>query len=282
MPHRLRIAVQLPAHSAVGAPLTYESELPLAPGTLVRVPLGRRELLGVVWDGTEAQDPPPPDGVVKPVCGVLDGLAPLASPWRELVAFAAGYYQRTLGEVALAARRADRLDALVDEIGPNAAAFSMDVEDEGSIIAGYDAIGDRPGRSGHGDRNAGISIQGSALDIEAADFDQVMGVNTRGVFLTAREGARRMIRAGSEQSGRGRVLLIASIGAHKVLPGLTAYCTSKAATAMLGRSLAREWARKGINVNVLCPGYIRTELNSDWFDTEGGQRPGRNLPPASG
>ena len=120
--------------------------------------------------------------------------------------------------------------------------------------------------------NAGINIQGSALDIEATDFDKVMGVNTRGVFLTAREGARRMIRAGSEQSGRGRILLVASIGAHKVLPGVTAYCASKAATAMMGKSLAREWARKGINVNVLCPGYIRTELNSDWFDTEGGAR----------
>lgn len=175
-------------------------------------------------------------------------------------------------KVALAARRADRLQALVAEIGANAAAFSMDVEDEGSIIAGYDAIEGRLGVPDTVIANAGISIQGSALDIAADDFDKVMGVNTRGVFLTAREGARRMIRAGSEESGKGRVLLIASIGAHKVLPGLTAYCTSKAATAMLGKSLAREWARKGINVNVLCPGYIRTELNSDWFDTEGGAK----------
>lgn len=174
--------------------------------------------------------------------------------------------------VALAARRADRLEALVAEIGPNAAAFSMDVEDEASIIAGYDAISDRLGVPDTVIANAGINVQGSALDIAAADFDKVLGVNTRGVFLTAREGARRMIRAGSEASGRGRVLLVASIGAHKVLPGVTAYCASKAATAMMGKSLAREWARKGINVNVLCPGYIRTELNSDWFDTEGGQR----------
>ncbi|PZR32981.1 SDR family NAD(P)-dependent oxidoreductase [Caulobacter segnis] len=174
--------------------------------------------------------------------------------------------------VALAARRADRLEALVAEIGPNAAAFSMDVEDEGSIIAGYDAIEARLGAPDTVIANAGINVQGSALDIAAADFDKVLGVNTRGVFLTAREGARRMIRAGSEASGRGRVLLVASIGAHKVLPGVTAYCASKAATAMMGKSLAREWARKGINVNVLCPGYIRTELNSDWFDTEGGQR----------
>ena len=175
-------------------------------------------------------------------------------------------------KVALAARRADKLQALVAEIGGSAAAFAMDVEDEGSIIAAYDAIEERLGAPDSVIANAGISIQGMALDISAEDFDKVMGVNTRGVFLTAREGARRMIRAGSEQTGKGRVLLVASIGAHKVLPGLTAYCTSKAATAMLGKSLAREWTRKGINVNVLCPGYIRTELNSDWFDSEGGQK----------
>lgn len=175
-------------------------------------------------------------------------------------------------KVALAARRADKLETLVAEIGPNAAAFSMDVEDEGSIIAGYDAIEARLGVPDSVIANAGISIQGMALDIAAADFDKILGVNTRGVFLTAREGARRMIKAGSEASQRGRVLLVASIGAHKALPGLTAYCTSKAATVMLGKSLAREWIRKGINVNVLCPGYIKTELNSDWFDSEGGQK----------
>ena len=174
--------------------------------------------------------------------------------------------------VALAARRADRLDALVAEIGPTAAAFAMDVEDEASVIAAYDAVEARLGPPDTVIANAGISIQGMALDIAVDDFDKVMGVNTRGVFLTAREGARRMIRAGSEASGRGRIVLVASIGAHKVLPGLTAYCASKAATAMLGKSLAREWIRKGINVNVLCPGYIRTELNGDWFDSEGGQR----------
>jgi NAD(P)-dependent dehydrogenase (short-subunit alcohol dehydrogenase family) len=175
-------------------------------------------------------------------------------------------------KVALAARRADRLDALVAEIGPNAAAFAMDVEDQASVIAAYDAVEDRLGPPDAVIANAGISIQGMALDIAVDDFDKVMGVNTRGVFLTAREGARRMIRAGSEQTGRGRIVLVASIGAHKVLPGLTAYCTSKAATAMLGKSLAREWIRKGINVNVLCPGYIKTELNGDWFDSDGGQR----------
>ena len=175
-------------------------------------------------------------------------------------------------KVALAARRTDRLDALVAQIGPAAAAFALDVEDEASVIAAYDAIEASLGPVDSVIANAGISIMGSALEIAIEDFDKILAVNTRGMFLTAREGARRMIAAGSPASGRGRVLLVASIGAHTVLPGVTAYCTSKAGTAMMGKSLAREWARKGINVNVLCPGYIRTELNSDWFDQEGGQK----------
>jgi NAD(P)-dependent dehydrogenase (short-subunit alcohol dehydrogenase family) len=178
-------------------------------------------------------------------------------------------------KVAAAARRADKLEALVAEItaaGGQAQAFAMDVEDEASVIAGYDAVEAAFGPPDSVIANAGISLQGSALDISIDDFDKVLAVNTRGVFLTAREGARRMIRAGSPASERGRILLVASIGAHKVLPGLTAYVTSKAATAHMGKSLAREWARKGINVNVLCPGYIKTELNDEWFDSEGGQK----------
>jgi len=182
---------------------------------------------------------------------------------------------RAGARVAAAARRADRLEALVAEIvaaGGVARAFTMDVEDEASVIAGYDAIEAAFGPPDSVIANAGISLQGSALDISIDDFDKVLAVNTRGVFLTAREGARRMIKAGSATTARGRILLVASIGAHKVLPGLTAYVTSKAATAHMGKSLAREWARKGINVNVLCPGYIRTELNQDWFDSDGGQQ----------
>jgi NAD(P)-dependent dehydrogenase (short-subunit alcohol dehydrogenase family) len=178
-------------------------------------------------------------------------------------------------KVAAAARRADKLDALVAEItavGGTARAFAMDVENEASVIAGYDAIAAAFGAPESVIANAGVSLQGSALDISIDDFDKVLAVNTRGAFLTAREGARRMIAAGSPASERGRILLVASIGAHKVLPGLTAYVASKAATAHMGKSLAREWARKGINVNVLCPGYIKTELNDAWFDSEGGQK----------
>jgi primosomal protein N' (replication factor Y) len=99
MPHRLAVVVPTPAHSSISGPLNYSSELPLAPGTLVRVPLGKREVLGVVWDGAESAEL---ERETKPIRGVLDGIAPLAQNWRQLVTFSANYYQRGLGEVALA------------------------------------------------------------------------------------------------------------------------------------------------------------------------------------
>ena len=70
----------------------------------------------------------------------------------------------------------------------------------------------------------------------------------------------------------GRIVTIASIGATKALPGLVAYCTSKAAVAMMTKGLAREWARHHIAVNAICPGYIKTELNDAWFESEAGKK----------
>ena len=98
----LRIVVAAPAHSGIGGPLTYRSELPLAPGQLVRVPLGRREVLGVVWETLQDSGDLPPEQA-RAVLGALEAVPPLNASWRRLVAFTAGYYQRSLGEVALAA-----------------------------------------------------------------------------------------------------------------------------------------------------------------------------------
>ncbi len=99
----VQVALHTPSHSGVGDLLSYASERPLAPGTLVRVPLGAREVLGVVWDADDATGELPDGATLRPVAGVLDGVAPLDPPWRRLVAFAARYYQRALGEVATAA-----------------------------------------------------------------------------------------------------------------------------------------------------------------------------------
>jgi primosomal protein N' (replication factor Y) len=99
--HRLAVVVATPAHSAVAGPLTWRSDVPLPPGTLVRVPLGRREVLGVVWG--EDTGEPPAGREEKSIAAALEGIAPLSDAWRQLVAFCAAYYQRGLGEVALAA-----------------------------------------------------------------------------------------------------------------------------------------------------------------------------------
>ncbi|WP_425423947.1 replication restart helicase PriA [Simplicispira psychrophila] len=99
-PALVPVAVQTPTHSGLGELLSYACERPLAPGTLVRVPLGARDVLGVVWEGVAEL---PPGRSARPVSGVLDGIAPLDAHWRRLVAFAARYYQRSLGEIALAA-----------------------------------------------------------------------------------------------------------------------------------------------------------------------------------
>ncbi len=103
MTQHLSVLVQTPAHSAVSGPLTYRSEAALPPGTLVRVPLGTRETLGVVWASEPGANPALDSGKIRSVASVLDAIAPLGESWQQLVAFAANYYQRSAGEVALAA-----------------------------------------------------------------------------------------------------------------------------------------------------------------------------------
>ena len=100
----------------------------------------------------------------------------------------------------------------------------------------------------------------------------------RGVFFAAQQAAKRMIASGVAERGDARIVNIASIASHTVLPGLSAYCASKASVAMLTRGLAREWARRGIAVNAICPGYIETDINSDWFKTEGGLKQMKGFP----
>ena len=101
--HWIDVAVQTPAHSQVGGLLSYRSPFLVQPGQLVRVPLGRREVLGVVWAVLDDAPAGMPASAVRDVLGVLSDLAPLNADWRQLVQFSAQYYQRSLGEVALSA-----------------------------------------------------------------------------------------------------------------------------------------------------------------------------------
>lgn len=177
--------------------------------------------------------------------------------------------------VILAARRTDRLDetcAAIAATGGRAIAVAMDVADETSTIAAYDAAEAAFGPVDTIVANAGMNSEGSVLDLPIAEFDRVMAVNLRGVFLTVREGARRLIADGSRDHQRGRIVITASITAEAISPGLAVYSASKAGVVQFGKVLARDWVRHGINVNMICPGYVRTEINGDWFDTEGGAR----------
>ena len=186
-----------------------------------------------------------------------------------IVAAAAG------AKLVLGARRTERLESVVAEItarGGAAIAVAMDVADKASTIAAFDAAEAAFGPVDSVIANAGMGSETPFLEQSVDEFDQLLAVNLRGVFLTVQEGARRMMAAGSRERQHGRIVIMSSITAQRVDPGLALYSASKAAVLQMGKVLAREWARQGINVNSVLPGYILTEINSDWFDSEGGQK----------
>lgn len=179
--------------------------------------------------------------------------------------------------VAVTARRTDKIEALAQElreIGARALALPLDVADAHAIGPAFDRVEAELGSIGVLVNNAGVGGEGLALELSVEAFDNTFAVNVRGTYFAAVEAARRMIASGTQ----GRIVNIASIASHTVLPGLSAYCGSKAAVAMLTKSLAREWARRGIAVNALAPGYIETDINAAWWPTEGGQRQLKGFP----
>ena len=177
--------------------------------------------------------------------------------------------------VVLGARRAERTEALASEIkdaGGRSLAVSLDVTAEASVAAAYNTAEAEFGIVDTVIANAGIAANGRSTDVPIQDLRSVLDTNFLGVYLLAREGAKRMIVASPSDASQGRIVLIGSITAQMNAPGDAAYAASKAGVAHLGRLFAREWVRKGVNVNTIQPGYIRTEIMGDWFDTEGGER----------
>jgi len=183
--------------------------------------------------------------------------------------------------VALTARRLDMVEALAGEIvanGGRAMALTLDVADAQSIGPAFDRIEAALGPISILVNNAGVGGEGLALDLTIEEWDRTFDVNVRGVFFAAQQAAVRMFASGVATAGTARIVNIASIASHTVLPGLSAYNASKSAVAMLTRSLAREWSRRGIAVNAIAPGYIETDINAAWWATEGGQKQLKGFP----
>lgn len=174
--------------------------------------------------------------------------------------------------VVLAARRLDRIEDAAEEIRANggaATALRLDVTNTDTLDEALAQAGDIDILV----NNAGITGAGSALDMPMEEFDAVIATNLRGVFAVAQRVARGM--AGR---GGGSIVNIASILGHRVAGQLIAYTASKAAVVQMTQAMALEWARHGIRVNALSPGYIETPLNTDFFASEAGKTLIRRIP----
>lgn len=179
-------------------------------------------------------------------------------------------------QVVLAARRVERLKELRAEIESNGGAahiVAMDVTDHDSIKS---AIAHAETEAGPIDilvNNSGVSSTQRLVDVTPEDYRYVMDTNLQGAFFVAQEAAKRMIlRVKGDPSRQHRIINIASVAGLRVLSQIGVYCMSKAGVVHMTKAMALEWGRYGINVNAICPGYIETEINRDYFKSEGGQK----------
>lgn len=175
-------------------------------------------------------------------------------------------------EVVLAARRVDKLQAEAERLragGARVHCVALDVTDGQSVKDAFaDAEAELGGPVDILVNNAGVSGDSFFLNLEEEEWDFVVDTNLKGAYLVAREMAQRLVAA---KQG-GSIINIASILGFRVAAVLAPYCASKAGLVHLTKAMALELARYRIRVNAIAPGYIETDINRGYFDTEPGQK----------
>ncbi len=189
----------------------------------------------------------------------------------------AGVLAEAGAAVALMARRGDLVTeeaARLQARGLKARAVTGDITLGKSINAAFAAIEGELGPVTLLVNNAGISLTTPSLDLPDSDWDQVMDTNLKGAWLMSQEAARRWV--GAKQPGN--IVNIASILGQRVASQTLPYAVSKAGMIQMTRALSLEWARHNIRVNALAPGYIRTALNEEFFNSESGAALVKRIP----
>ncbi|MFG1286680.1 SDR family NAD(P)-dependent oxidoreductase [Xanthobacter versatilis] len=179
--------------------------------------------------------------------------------------------------VAVAARRRDAcadLCARIEAAGGTALPIALDVSDEASAAAAVAEVAAAFGGLDILVNNAGVTGTTPLLDETAEAWDRILDTNLKGGFLVGREAARAMAKTGRG----GRIVNVASILGLRIAGQVAAYAASKAALVQLTRSMALEWARYSIQANALCPGYVETDLNRDFFASPAGEALIKRIP----
>lgn len=178
--------------------------------------------------------------------------------------------------VILGARRVEPLQetaTAIRERGGTAHCIALDVADAAAVHAAFKAIDDI-GALDVIVNNAGSAVAGSLLDFTDEDWDRLMDVNVKGAWHVARAAVKQMIARGRG----GAIINVASVLGSAVQKGTGNYPASKAALLHLTRTMAVEWARYGVRVNALAPGYFRTEMSDGYVSSEGGKAMMQRMP----